>query len=183
MLWPKVVPPGSTDGTGYLSCDPTNGYKQGRFVYLNGVFTSDAGPSGLAGGPGYASSGDRRYSAVTSASGTTVSGPVYPFKVYHFQPESSDLSLDTAVSGQNIVVYTAGEFETDQHTGVTDSVSVGTLLYLNDNGLLTTGGASNGRPVAVYLGKKSSYDSNYTSQAVIWFRLLPWPAIATDSVL
>ena len=181
MLWVKHCPPASRDGRGYIAVGPSNTtVKDGQFVKLDGVWAAAGGPSGRAGTPGYASANDIKWSM--AASGDTWANPVYPFKRYQFAPESSDLTLDVATSGEQVVVFMAGEFETDQYNAnITTDMSVGTLLYLDANYKLASGTqlatATYGKPVAQFLGfnnqSSTTFDSNYTASGMLWFRLLP----------
>ena len=79
MLEIKVVDPMYREGRGFLNA-ASGGLKTGRFVKLDGVFTADAGPTGYAGKPGYAASGDIKYTPATS--GDDLATPVYPFIIW-----------------------------------------------------------------------------------------------------
>jgi len=196
MLWPKNAPSGAREGRGYIAVVPLQTtVKDGYFVKLAGVWSSAqaAAITTYAGKPGWASANDMLYTVATS--GDTWTNPCYPFKRYHFQPESSDTAIDYATSGESVVVFTAGEFETDQYAAaITANMAVGSLLYLDSAGKLTSGqqlqaSPSAGRPVAQFLGfnnnSPNSFDSNYMASGMLWFRLLPpftSVAVATGTV-
>lgn len=182
MLEIKAVDTTQREGRGYIFCG-SDGLNQGKFLKLNGIFTWDAGPTAYAGKPGYASSGGQRYDAATS--GDDIATAVYPFKKYHYTAEDGDVTLDTTVSGQEIVVYKGGEFETDQYNALITiakvnaaSIVPGALLYLDDSSQLTTGYDTTNRvPRAMFLGLASTFNSSYAAKSMMWFRMLPQPQI------
>ena len=175
MLEVKSAANAGITGRGYINAAAA-GLKIGCFVKLDGVWAAIAGPTGYAGKPGYAPIGGIKYTPATS--GDDIATPVFPFKKYHYTPEDSELTKDTVVSGQEIVVFESGEFETDQYSVVMNATTVGTLLYIDASSQLTTGfSALNRVPRAIFLGSKgTSFDSNYEATGLIWFKLLP-PAI------
>jgi hypothetical protein len=149
--------------------------KQGQFVKMNGFATADLGPAGQAGAAKYAASGD---AIVSLASGLdTVSKNVFPVKKYHFKPETSDLTLDPLNSGEFLVYYQGGEYETDIYGTISTNPPYGAWLFLDANGKLTT--TTGSAVVAEFIQKASTYDSSYTAAAMLWFRLLEFPVHLT----
>jgi hypothetical protein len=192
MLEKRIVAPEDLLGEGYLFCG-SSGVKTGGWVYLDGVFAADGGPSGKAGKPGYAKSGSLQFTACAGQSLATVSGfqvdyskPMFMMDKIHFQKEDADLTLDTIVSGEGIVCIKKGFVDTDQYATnfFNATVSVGAKLYVDTNGLLTTGlfgsttlDNSMVKPRAIYWGTKNStnaatYDSNYQNSGYIYVQIL-----------
>lgn len=170
MLEVKMMPSEARTGRGFLNAAST-GLKKGKFVKLNGVWAADAGPSGYEGDPGYAKAGDIKFDPCNS--GVGVGTKVGVMNKLNFRPDSSDLTLDTVVSGAGILVYYAGWFETDQYdTTLNTAPAYGTLLFVGSNSELTTGVGLNARPVARFWGKSTTFDSNYTATGMVWFELL-----------
>jgi hypothetical protein len=108
------------------------------------------------------------------------------FDKLHYKIEDSDLTLDSVSSGQGIVVYRDGFFETDQYDFTVPLASVGQRLYLNAAGTLCTGGGNPSVPArAIYWGTKdqfkasvmgdtpTSFDSNYSVTGMIYIQVLP----------
>jgi len=150
---------------------------QGLFVTPTGNATADLGGTGNR--PGYAQSGDALMTIATSGqtlmdSGSTpllTNKPCYPVKRLNYKLEDSDISLDTVSSGEYFVFFEGGEYETDRHA--VTSASYGDRLYLNGSGWLTTStGTSNLIPVATVVDYTSTFDTNYNSSGMLWFRLL-----------
>lgn len=178
-------------GQGYLNCG-SSGVKTGTVVYMSGVFSDTGGPSGKAGKPGYAPSGAIQFTPVgaTSISGDS-NTTYYLMDKLQFKRDDSDLTLDTIVSGQGIITYSEGYFETDQYTLIGDTATVGALLYVSTGGvgagtttqpLLTTGSLTGWVPRGIFLGKKTSFDSNYTAtgQIYFYFRGVGFNTVATS---
>lgn len=170
MLEVKHVPETARHGRGFLNCG-TSGLKKGCFVVSDGKFTNNAGPTGYEGKPGYATNGSQRWSPATQFN--TSGLQVGVISKLEFQRESSDLSLDTLVSGESMIVYKAGTFETDQYENtITSATTIGALLYLSANSKLTATAA--GQPVAIFWGtKNTTFESAYTATGLVEFELLP----------
>ena len=109
-------------------------YDVGTWVSLNGEFSaSDITALGTSNSnkPGYASTGDKKLTQVT----TGILGRVFPINKKIFIPEDSDTDHDSVAAGQMCIYYTEGQFETDQYTSVS-----GTGAAFGDYLKLTTGG-------------------------------------------
>lgn len=175
MLFNAIVRETTAFGQGYLNCG-TSGLAKGCFVKMDGVFSADSGPSGKEGKPGYAKAGSIKFSPLTSgALSDTTNTSVGIMQKYEYQREGSDISLDSVVSGESIIVYFDGFFHTDQYdTSITwTSVTPGTTLYVNNSSVVTTGGLINAIPRARFWGVASGYDSYYTSRALLFIEVLP----------
>lgn len=173
MLDPKVVPSDGVNGLGVANVG-ASGIRKGSWVKLDGAFSSgDVTALGTyAHFPGYGRAGDPKWSTVAATGlGTVLMGMVNKLE---YVRQDSNITLDYVYSGEMIQVYTKGEFETDQYATAdfANTVTPGTLLYVNANGVLATGYLSGETPRAVFLWKKSSYNSNYTSAAAIYIKLL-----------
>ena len=158
------------EGRGYLNAG-SSGLNKGCFVRLGGVFATAAGPSGKAGKPGYAPAGAARWDVCGIYNTGYIIGVVDKLE---FQEESSDLSLDTIVSGESVVVYKEGLFETDQYENtITTSTAAGTKLYISASAKLTTTAPANTKPVAILWQVKSTFNSDYAATGLVLFELLP----------
>lgn len=173
MLEKKVVNPSDSMGLGYLNCG-TSGMKKGQFVKLAGSWSAgDITALGTnAHKPGYATAGSMKWSPATS--GDTTGGTLIGMlDKLEFQRETGDLALDVVNSGEGCVVWTRGEFETDQYVAGVEAATPGTKLFLGlSASTLTTGDDGAGKAVAILLGVKTTFDSNYTATGMIHIRLL-----------
>lgn len=167
MIQKRIVDPWSIFGMGYLNAG-VSGLKKGAWVKLDGTWAAAGGPSGLEGDPGYATIGAIKFSPASTGDGATI--PAYPIDKEEFQKESSNLTLDTLVSGEGIVTYRTGIFETDQYaTDITSAMAVGTPLYLNTSSILAS--AVSGPQRATFLGIKSGFDADHVAKALIMFEI------------
>jgi len=167
MIEPKV--PGVRTGMGYIKIGPSETFTQGAFVKLSSSTWGSEAP----GTPGKAYNGALCYVPATDSD--DINTPVYPIKKLIYKPENSETDLDTVSSGDGIIIFMGGQYETDAYdTDVEwDSVDPGTLLYLNSDSVLTTGQASDTTPArARFLKVASSYNSKYASREVIWYELI-----------
>lgn len=188
MLEVKV--PG-TRLTGYNGMDAA--VAKGVFMYNAGVFAAAHIPVGT---PGYASTGDAP--RMLKATSITHSGfGVFPVNKGILQTQGSDQTLDTIASGQRLVFYIGGEYETDEYditvsgTGATP----GDKLWLNDSGQISLTGSNNanragwGLPAIGELVQVSSFPATYnwlnggatgtslgsvdSYKKTVWYRLYP----------
>lgn len=155
------------DGTG----DSSGNAKQGQFVKMNGLATAALGPTATAGGPKFAASGDKVVAVAVTAD--TLTGPVFPTKKYHFKLEDSDLTLDTLTSGEYLVYFKGGQYETDNYGAISAAAAYGHYLFLDASGRLTT--TTGGAAIATVIQKAATYDSNYSGAAMLWFEMLDFP--------
>jgi hypothetical protein len=177
VLEKRFVPPSAAMGLGYLG--GTTAISAGQFVAASGTFSAAVN----SGKPNYAESGDFKWVIADSgvcaiASGYALVGVADKL---NYRSDSSDLTLDSIATGLGIIVYTEGTFDTDVYGTIADATVIGTQLYLDANGkLTTTRSASDQVPRATFLGKKTSgnFDSNYQATGWVMFKILPGTPIA-----
>jgi len=164
----EVKVAGFADGRGYFKGTPGTEYKTGTFVKLTTSWSTEA-----PGTPGKAYNGATCY-IVTTDSGDQ---NVYPMNKLLYKPEEEETESDYVISGDGVIVYKSGQYETDNYntTDTLSSLTPGTLLYTDENGLLCTGchGSKNAKPRAMYIGMYSSYSSKQSARAMLWYELLP----------
>lgn len=161
-------------GEGFLNCG-TSGLNRGKWVKIDGAFVAGQVSGNRT---GLARADSIRFSPATSGDG--FSTKVGIFNKLLFQRENSDLNLDTVASGEGIIVYFDGWFETDQYDASVSGATIGQLLYLDANSVLATGVAGPAR--AMFWGfKTTSFDSNYHARAMAYIQVLPQPWITTAS--
>ena len=189
MLEKRIVAPEHLFGEGYLNCG-SSGMRTGQWVTPDGVFASNAGPTGREGKPGYAKAGAMRFSAVANYSVAVVSGwhtaisgyvPLYMATKLHFKSDESEKTVDTLVSGEQILCIKKGFVDTDQYASnfFPASVAIGAPLYIT-GGILSTGWVANQflqNPRAIYWGTKngpnaSKFDSTYSTTGMIYVEIL-----------
>jgi hypothetical protein len=139
---------------------------KGRFVYRAGTAAAANHPLGTA---GYSSVGDpymlqagttlRDLAGAVDVVGTlndpgteytqgrvgalAASKGVYPCNKLEMQPEDADHDLETIASGESMIYYQGGQYETDQWSHANSaattmtSASFGDMLYLDSVGRLT----------------------------------------------
>lgn len=134
MIWPKVH--SRTPFTGYNGQPSTTTVKRGMFMTIGGVFAAANVPPGT---PGKAKTGDTLMEIATY--GTCSGAGAYPVDKFIYQMEGADVDLDTIASGDGLICYVGGEYETDQYNACTSGVNtvLGTHLWLDSAGLLTSG--------------------------------------------
>lgn len=150
---------------------------RGMWVYENGVAATNLGPA-LNGGnlrtPRFAAAGDRVVTIATS--GTAATKKCYPVNKLLFQREDSYLdnssALDKIASGEYLIYFEGGEYETDRYGTIASSAKFGDPLYLDANGYLTTATGAALAVRATFIDHKSTYDSNYHVTGMLWFRVL-----------
>jgi len=174
LIQKRIVAPTDIFGLGYINCGTS--FHKGCWVKLDGKWAAKAGPAGLEGYPGYANAGDIKFSPATSSDGSTV--PAFPCDANEFQREGSNLSLDLLTSGEGVITFKGGIFETDQYsTDITSNLSIGAPLYLTSTSILASGEgdgtvAHTGVPVRAYfLGLKSGYDSDHVGKPLMMFEM------------
>jgi hypothetical protein len=148
---------------------------------MNGVAAANLGPALNAGNnrtPRFAATGDTVVTIATS--GTDLTWPCFPVNKLQFQKEDSDTSLDTIASGEYLIYFEGGEYETDRYGTMATAAVFGDPLYLDANGYLTTvtgvaGTAATG-PRATFIARKTTYDSNYGVTGMLWFRVRGYSA-------
>jgi hypothetical protein len=166
VLEKRIVNEADIFGLGHFAITPGSTRNKGTFVYMNGVHGTDNATYG------YAQTNDIKFSAVATAVIATGVEPCYVMDKLEFQPEDSDLTLDTINSGEGIRVFMGGTFETDQYsTTINSAFPIGDKLTLDSSGLLASGAGL--KKVAIFLGLKSSFDSNYSAKALLMFKMLP----------
>ena len=174
MLEPKVYPPDGVNGLG-VAYTGSSGIRKGSWVKLNGSFstTDVAGLGTNAWFPGYGRANDAKWTPV-AATGLGTAVTLGMVDKVEYDRQDSNLTLDYVYSGERCLVYTKGEFETDQYATAdfATAPTIGTMLYVDANGVLATGYLSGETPRAVFMGMASSYNSNYTTRAAIWVKLL-----------
>lgn len=190
MLEKRIVAPQHLFGEGYLFCG-SSGMACGGWVTPSGTFAAAGGPTGKAGKPGYARAGSMLLNALANCTAAVVSGfqttannhvPLWMATKLHFKREDSELTVDTLVSGEQVVCVKKGFVETDQYASnfFAASVSIGTPLYINGSGVLTTGWIVNQaliNPRAIYWGTKNgtnaaTFDSSYATTGMIYVEIL-----------
>lgn len=167
-------------GQGYLDAGSV---KTGQFVMLDGVFAHTVSRTG-----DFAETGDMRFTLATSNNGPMISGYARIGMVDKllYKKEDSDLTLDTIDSGAGVIVHFGGVYETDQYNATLDTLpTVGAELFLDTVGKLSTASlpaistgtgliiASGAMPVAIFLGKRVSFNSDYQATGYIMVSLLP----------
>ena len=182
MLEKRIVPEEAAYGGGYLNCG-TAGLTNGALVKLNGSWSAQAVTGVLgttyANRPGWARTGAPLYAPMENSDTAQAVPETWIIKKYEYQRETSDLALDVIYSGEGIVAYDQGFFETDAyslHQGATSwaTVAIGAGLIAS-GGYLATGSAialSYQPRRAIYWGYKSSYDTNYWAKPPIYIQLL-----------
>lgn len=170
VLEKRIVPETAAFGQGYLDAGSV---KTGQFVMLDGVFAHTVSRTG-----DFAETGDIRFTLASSGNGTLNSGyaVVGVIDKLLYKKEDSDLSLDTIDSGAGVIFYQQGYFETDQYNATLSTApTVGAVLYLDGVGKLTSTAPSVATPVpvAIYWGKRTSFNSDYQATGYVYFQLLP----------
>jgi hypothetical protein len=182
----RQVPEEAANGQGYVFCAAA-GLKSGAIVKQNGVWSAAGGPSGYEGKPGYAPSGAKQWAPMLHSDGVNTNPQTWIIKKYQFRRDNADLTNDAIVSGDMVVAYNQGYFETDQYStgtydGITSAMAVGTYLCVSGN--LLCSGVRSVNPYqpfrAQFWGFKSStYDTYRWARAPITVQILP-VAIATS---
>ena len=141
-------------------------FTKGQFCYQAGTAVNPLGTAG------YSKTGS---GVVRVANGFTVYGPgahfpvasgglvaakrVFPVDKLEYQPEGSDYSLRTIASGEGLIYWEGGEYETDQwsttngNSADMTAATFGALLYLDYQGRLNrdTLYVVSGYPVAEFI--------------------------------
>jgi len=133
MIWPKVH--SRRPFTGYNGEAAATTVKRGTFMYVAGEF---AAAHAAPGTPGYANTGDLRMLIAAGAYIQSGNG-CFPVDKFIYQLEGADVDLDTIASGQGMICYVEGEYETDIYntTASGTGVAKGDYLWLDTSGLLT----------------------------------------------
>jgi hypothetical protein len=174
VLEKRIVPETAGIGHGFYDLTAAGGgvLRTGQFVMLNSVFAATVSRTG-----DYAEAGDTRWTIASSGTAGINSGwnIIGVADKLAYKKEDSDLTLDIIESGAGIIVYTQGFFETDQYnTDMNTDPAVGDPLYIDTVGkLCKTAGGLNAKPVAIFWGKRSTFDSNYQATGYVYFQLLP----------
>jgi hypothetical protein len=171
MIEPRIVP-----AEAKMSAGINGAYTRGMFCKLSGKFTTAVGNAGKAG------AGEAKLILATGTDADNVKGLVYPIDKLTLLNEDSDSSYDTLASGDRVIYYTAGTFDTDQFntTGITSSTAIGTKLFVQSDGKLNieSGTVASGSAVAIFLkfntvGTANEFnDSARYASNTITYRLL-----------
>lgn len=144
MIEPRIVP-----AEAKMSAAINGAYTRGMFCKLSGKFSSAVGHAGQA------AAGEAKLILATGTSADNATGLLYPIDKLTLVPEYSDTDYDTLASGDRVIYYTAGTFDTDQFNsaGITSSTTAGTKLFVQVDGKLSveSGTVCSGTPVAVFI--------------------------------
>lgn len=165
----EVKIPGLRDGRGYLKIGPSATAVKGSFVKLDSAAWGAEAP----GTPGKAYNGAIGY--VPATSGDKINTFVYPTNKLLYKPEDSEVNSDTILSGEGVIIYKGGQYETDAYntTDTWAGLAPGSMLYLDASSVLTTSfDDTSFVPRARYLGMASSYSSKQSARALVWYELL-----------
>jgi len=149
--------------------------QRGMMVTMNGKASADLGLNLNYAGvhtPRFARTGDPL--VTIAATGWSTARQVFPVNKILFKREDADLTSDTITSGEYLILYDGGEYETDRYGTIHINADYGWPLYVDANGKLTTvTGSPNNRPVAIFISSGASFDSDYHAASMIWFRMIP----------
>jgi len=175
----KRIVPETAAFYGYLYVAGVTALKNGNVCKVNTNYWNTAGP--VDGGTQWA------YPTMPTT-GWTLASMVHTdnaanepntwvIKKYEYVKEGADKALDAIYSGESIVAYNEGWFDTDQYqSDISGSTAVGAKLYVSGGKWCATATISNsvrGR----FWGMKASYDTNYWNAAPIYIQILD-PAVS-----
>jgi len=130
-------------------------YKKGEFCVISGKFSSTQVASLVN---GQANEGELELTRSTGGTAQCLKGQVFPIDKLEFAPEHSDSYHDTLASGDRVIYYTEGQFQTDCYDStVSGALAYGTPLFVNTTGWLTktqpTGATgAQGEAIALFVG-------------------------------
>ena len=178
MLEKRIVPE-TAAFYGYLYVAGVTALKNGAVCKLSAVYANTEGP--VDGGTQWAyptmPTTGWSFTAMVHTD-NALNGPnTWLIKKYEYAKDNADVANDVIYSGESVVAYNEGWFDTDQYQStITNATSIGTNLYVS-GGKWTSTATSGGTVRGKYWGIKSSYDTNYWNAAPIYVQVLS-PAVS-----
>ena len=177
MLEKRIVPE-TAAFYGYLYVAGVTALKNGNVCKLNAVYANTAGP--VDGGTQWAyptmPTTGWSFASMLDTDTHIANSQTFVIKKYEYAKEGADKALDAIYSGESIVAYNEGWFDTDQYQTEVATAAVGTNLYVSGGKWSTTKTAT-GAIRGKFWGMKASYDTNYWNAAPIYIQILD-PAVS-----